>query len=534
MCIAGAVLASTACADVRMHKLFSDDMLLQRDTIVPVYGYAEPGEEVTVKFGDQTVSAKAGLDGRWMVKLQKMPANSNPQDMTVTGKNTITLKNILVGDVWLASGQSNMAFGLGGCNAPKDIETANYPQIRFITLPIICEPYPTWDVETKEPWFRWNVCNPGNAGNISAVAFYFARIVQKEAGVPIGLLVSSVGGTNIEKWMPKTAFDTTPELADFAKNINNAIEDYKKDLAGYLETGMSENNNKLASWKQTAGEALKVGKDIPSPPELVQLPLHPSMPGSRAGGYWLHLYNGMIAPLGNFPIKGALWYQGENNSEEENTYTIKMRAMIESWRKLWGIDFPFYYVQLANWLQPSDVPSGEDKQYKWQLCRMGQLKALSIPKTGMAVIIDVGDAADIHPRDKFDVGKRLALWALAKDYGQSKLVYSGPLYKDIKVEGNKIRVSFDSTGSGLMIAEKKGLEPAVEIKGGKLKRFAIAGADKKWVWADAKIDGKTVVVSSPEVPNPVAVRYAFSINPEGANLYNKEGLPASPFRSDDW
>jgi len=528
-------IASCVQADVRMHKLFSSEMVLQRNTAVPVYGWADPCEAVSVKFGDQALSTTAGTDGKWMVKLAKMPASTAPQDMTISGKNTITLTNILVGDVWLCSGQSNMAFGLGGCNAPKDIETANFPQIRFITLPIICKPNQTEDIDTREGWFHWYTCNPGNARDISAVAFYFGRKIHKETGAPIGLLISSVGGTNIEKWMPQESFYTRPELAGMARDIERAIDQYHKDLADYLDKGISDNIAKLNEWKPLVEKAMAENKDIPDAPQLASLPLHPSMLGSRAGGNWLHLYNGMISPLVKFPIKGAIWYQGENNSEEIDSYVAKMDAMISTWRKNWGIDFPFYYVQLANWLQPSDIPSGEDNQYKWQRCRLAQLRVLSqIAKTGMAVTIDCGDAGDIHPRDKFDVGERLALWALAKDYGKTGLVYSGPLYKGMKIEEDKIRISFESVGSGLMVAEKKGLEPAREVNGGTLKRFAIAGADKVWHWADAKIDANTVVVSSPEVPAPVAVRYAYHINPEGCNLYNKEGLPASPFRTDDW
>ena len=244
------------------------------------------------------------------------------------------------------------------------------------------------------------------------------------------------------------------------------------------------------------------------------------------------LYNGMINPVVPYGIKGAIWYQGESNGGEGDSYYHKMRALIGGWRKVWNQgDFPFYHVQLANWQKPNDNPAGGDG---WAKVRMAQLQSLQIPNTGMAVSIDIGDAADIHPKNKFDVGERLALWALRDNYGKKDLVVSGPLYKSMKVDGNKIRVSFDHAGSGLMVGKKDGRNPTVEDKGGKLKRFAIAGEDKKWVWADAVIDGAAVVVSSPDVAKPVAVRYAFTMNPEGCNLYNKEGLPASPFRTDEW
>ena len=240
----------------------------------------------------------------------------------------------------------------------------------------------------------------------------------------------------------------------------------------------------------------------------------------------------MIHPLLSFPIKGAIWYQGESNGAEGDSYFQKMRALIGGWRSLWNVgDFPFYYVQLANFQQPTNLPAGGDG---WAKVRCAQMKALTIPHTGMASAVDIGDAMNIHPGDKRDVGVRLALWALSRDYGKKEIVPSGPIFQSAKVEGGKIRLAFDYVGGGLIVGKKDGVKPTEEDKAGKLVRFAIAGEDKNWVWADAVIDGATVVVSSKEVPNPVAVRYAFSQNPLGANLYNKEGLPASPFRTDDW
>jgi sialate O-acetylesterase len=240
----------------------------------------------------------------------------------------------------------------------------------------------------------------------------------------------------------------------------------------------------------------------------------------------------MIAPVLPFGIKGALWYQGESNGGEGDEYYSKMRALIGGWRKVWNQgDFPFYFVQLANFQKDSNTPQGGDG---WAKVRQAQTKSLQIPHTGMAVIIDIGEAADIHPKNKFDVGERLALWALHHDYGKKDVVPSGPLFKAATVEGAKMRVSFDYADKGLIVGKKDGRKPVEAVAGGKLARFAVAGEDKKWVWGDAVIDGNSVVVSSPEVPKPVAVRYAYTMNPEGANLYNKEGLPASPFRSDEW
>jgi sialate O-acetylesterase len=386
-----------------------------------------------------------------------------------------------------------------------------------------CAETPLTDIKSDQP-LRWNVCQPANAGGISAVGFYFARKVQKETGVPIGVLASNVGGTNIEKWIPRQAFAEDPGLADISRQIDTAIMDYNADMKRQLPA--------IEQWLRETRAALAANGPVPPQPYI---PIHPSMPNSKAGGPWLHLYNGMIHPLANFRIKGALWYQGESNGGEGDSYFLKKRALIGSWRKLWAEgDFPFYFVQLANFQKPGDNPAGGDG---WANVRMAQTKTLSIPNTGMAVAIDLADADnpdDIHPKNKLDVGERLALWALAKDYGKTGLVHSGPLYKGMALEGDKIRISFDSVGTGLTVASKTGRNPIVAEPQGKLQRFAIAGDDRKWVWATAVIDGDSVLVSSSEVPKPAAVRYAFAMNPAGANLYNKDGLPASPFRTDDW
>jgi len=272
-------------------------------------------------------------------------------------------------------------------------------------------------------------------------------------------------------------------------------------------------------------QALASGGDLPAPPTIPENPL------ANAGNP-VSIYNGMIYPLAPYAIKGALWYQGESNGGESDEYYYKMRALIGGWRKVWNQgDFPFYFVQLANFAQVNDNPEGGDG---WARIRMAQVKSLTIPHTGMATIIDIGEGPDIHPKNKFDVGERLALWALRNEYGKTGVVVSGPIYKSMKVEGASIRIAFEHVGHGLIVGKKSGTAPTEALSGVKLKRFAIAGSDKKWYWADVSIDGGTVVVSSPMVASPVAVRYAFTMNPEGANLYNREGLPASPFRTDEW
>lgn len=517
------VAIPNATGEVRLAGIFSDDMILQRGMDARVWGLADPGEKVTVSFADQNSTTTAGRDGTWGVKLKPMTASTEGRDLVVKGENEITLHNVLVGDIWLCGGQSNMEFPLGGCNAPEDIQSADLPLIRWLRVPMTMSETPLDEIKSPQP-MRWSVCRPDNAAGISAVGFYFARKVQKETGVPIGVLASNVGGTNIEKWIPREAFAAEPELADMSSQIDRAVSEYQQDLVAQLPL--------IEQWVRDTRAAVAANAPVPPRPEI---PIHPSMPGSKMGGNWLHLYNGMIYPLHNFRIKGALWYQGESNGGEGDSYFVKKRAMIGSWRKLWAEgEFPFYFVQLANFQKPNEDPAGGDG---WAKVRVAQTKTLTIPNTGMAVAIDLADADnpdDIHPKNKQDVGERLALWALAKDYGKSDLVCSGPLYKGIKIEGNHIRVEFDSVGSGLTAATKAGRSPAVPDAQAKLQRFAIAGEDRNWVWANAVIDGGTVVVSSPDVPQPVAVRYAFTMNPAGANLYNKEGLPASPFRSDDW
>ena len=505
--------AVPAHADVHVSSLFGDNMVLQREMAVPIWGTADPGEAVTLKIGDAQASAQSDAQGKWMLKLPAMKANAKAQDLTISGKNTLTIKNVLVGNVWVCSGQSNMEFGLGGCNAPQDIAAADYPTLRRIRLDHRALGRPDRGVPG-----RWEVCTPGSAPGFTAVGFYFARRIQKETGLPIGLIDDSWGGTRIEPWIPPCGFQMEPSLANVVKEMKDREQAYRRDLGNSLP--------EVEKWVARARRALATPKgEIPSPPRVPDNPF-------TDPGFPTTLYNGMVHPVVPYAIKGALWYQGESNRGEGDEYYHKMRALVGGWRKVWNQgDFPFYFVQLANFEQVNQDPAGGNG---WAKVRMAQSKSLLIPHTGMAVIIDVGEARDIHPKNKFDVGERLALWALKNEYGRKAIVCSGPLYKSMEVVDGKIRVRFDYTGGGLMIGKKDDRQPAVEDQGGKLRRFAIAGEDKKWYWADAAIDGETVVVSSPDVPKPVAVRYAFSMNPEGCNLYNKEGLPASPFRTDDW
>ncbi len=504
-------------ADLRLPAIFADHAVLQRDKALPIWGWAEPGEKVAVKLGTESGEATAGKDGRWQVVLKSQPVSKTPLTLTVTGKNTITVKDVFLGDVWLCGGQSNMEWGLGGCDAPDDIQAADFPLIRQFGVELHFAMTPQTDVKG-----RWAVCSPQTAPGLTAVGFYFARRVQKETGVPIGLLRSCVGGTNIECWMSQETLMNTPALAPYGKLMRDSLATYQKDLAAALPA--------VEEWTTKSRDALKSGRPVPLPPAFPEFPFGEKAFRPRC----VTLHNGMIAPLVPFALRGVLWYQGENNSggaADGLQYIEKKRAMLADWRKWFGDpNLPFYFVQLAAWLKPSTDPAGGDG---WAHIRDAQRKCLSIPRTGMAVATDVGDADDIHPKNKADVGDRLARWALANEYGK-KVVPSGPLFRALKIDGNKAVVAFDHVGAGLMVGGKDGRKPVDEVKDGKLARFAIAGKDKKWVWATAVIAGDTVVCTHPDVPNPVAIRYAFTMNPVGANLYNRDGLPASPFHTDDW
>ncbi len=461
-------------ADVKLPNVIGSGMVLQRDMAVPVWGWAEVGEEVTVSFAGQTKKTTAGDDGKWMIKLDALKANAKGSTLTISGNNKINLDNVLVGEVWICSGQSNMEWAIRQSMNPKEeAAAANYPQIRLFNVPgHTVSPLPK-----DEGAGQWQVCEPNSANNFSAVGYFFGRRLHKDLKVPVGLIGSNWGGTRIEPWTTLAGFESVPELSKIADQVKN----YKQDT--------------------------RVGGGQPSA-----------------------IYNSMVHPLTPFAMRGGIWYQGESNGNEGITYYQKKHALVNGWRKAFqNKDLAFYWVQLANFQKESDKPEGGDG---WAKLREAQTKALDIPGTGMAVITDIGAANDIHPKNKQDVGWRLAQWALHQTYGQKNLVPSGPLYKSHKVEGNKIRLSFDHAGSGLIVGKKTGLEPTEEVKDGKLEHFSISGKDNKWVWADARIDGQTVVVESKEVSEPVAVRYGFTMNPAKANLYNKEGLPAGPFRTD--
>ncbi len=522
LCLLGLVsltftAVTRASADVRLPNVFSDNMVLQRDQPVPVWGWADAGEEVTVEFAGQSKKTTANEAGKWRVDLDKMDANDRSADLVVRGNNTVKFGNVVVGEVWVCSGQSNMEWTVRYSATPKEVQAAaKHPLIRHFKVPHRPADVPQDNVKSS-----WTVCSPGTVLDYTAVGYHFAKRLHFDLHVPIGLINTSWGGTRIEPWTTVDGFRSIGH-AEFAPAIINKIE--KADPT--TQAGKRTYGELIAAtkkWADVAQAAVAAGK-YPPP-----FPARPNLGYSHQDP--ARLYRGMVSPLVPYGIRGAIWYQGESNGTEDQTYYEKKHALVNGWRKAWGQgEFPFYWVQLANFTKDHKKPEGNDGYAR---IRDAQRRALDASNSGMAVIIDIGEAGDIHPKNKRDVGSRLAQWALAKDYGRD-IVPSGPLFKGLTIEGDKIRIAFDNVGSGLMVGAKEGFEPAKEVAGGKLARFAIAGADQRWVWADAKIEGDTVVVSSPQVDRPVAVRYAHSANPEGANLYNRDGLPASPFRTDSW
>ena len=491
------VVNQTATADVKLPHVIGSRMVLQREISIPVWGWADPNENITVKLGGNEVSTKASKDGTWKVEMPSMKAGG-PFRMTVSGKNTIELTDILIGEVWVCSGQSNMQWPLKSAfNANQEIARANYPEMRLFYVPRIPAGQPVPDVDAE-----WLPCNSENSAEFSAVAYFFGRELHTELDVPVGLIHSSWGGTKIEPWTPPVGFEGLPKLAYILDEIDKANKDYRT----LLDTSLDE----LEDWVKASRKALRKGAEIPIQPVW---PVHPLDSRNEPTG----LYNGMIHPIVPYAMRGAIWYQGESNRYHGMLYLDMMKALIGGWREVWNQgDFPFLYVQLAPYRY------GGGNYEMLPEVRDAQTAALSIPNTGMVVTTDIGNVKDIHPINKQDVGKRLSLWALAKTYGRQGLVYSGPLYKSMAVSGNKIIISFNHTGSGLKSADGKALN-----------WFKIAGADQKFVNAKAEIDGDTVVVWSNEISNPAAVRFGWHEEAE-PNLMNKENLPASPFRTDNW
>jgi len=645
------LLVQPAHAEVRVPAIIGDNMVLQQGRKVRLWGTAQPGESVKVSFAGQSVHATADTQGHWQVFLSSLQAGG-PSALTIAGTNTLTFKNVLVGDVWICSGQSNMEFPLVNANGGAEaVAQANYPEIHLFTVQKKTATSPLDDMQG-----HWVVTTPDQVGQFSAVGYFFGREIYQRLKIPLGLIHTSWGGTPAEAWTSHEALLSAPDLKPILDRYQKSLEalpqrqqEYERALAEWEQKNIySDPGNKgealgyadpsfgTADWKQmnlpqfmeTAGlridgavwfrkeidlpadwagkelalnltpiddfdvtyfNGTRVGSTGIETPNSYMVPRHYKVPGAlvhagrnviavrvfdRAGeggfggsspmsllpvgasdagaislaGSWSYkielglepknpdwgsrpelpgpanqnspsvLYNAMIAPLVPFAIRGAIWYQGESNAGRAYQYRLLFPTMIRDWRSRWSQgDFPFYFVQLANW-KPRNA---EPVESEWAELREAQTLTLTQPHTGMAVIIDIGDTNDIHPRNKLDVGKRLANWALAETYHQ-KLELSGPLYDSFAIEHEMVRLKFKHLGGGLKTAD-----------GGPPKGFAIAGADHKFVWAEARIEGDTMVVWSKDVAHPVAVRYAWADNPL-CNLFSAAGLPASPFRTDDW
>lgn len=626
----------TLCAQIRLPKMVRDSMVVQRDAKLKIWGWAKKDEKITVTFNNKKYAATTGADGKWFVWLTPQKAGG-PYTMTLKASNTITLANILVGDVWLCAGQSNMVHSLELHKEryAEEIANANYPQIRYFLIPTVTNLQGREEDYTKG---NWKAANPQDVRKFSVVAYFFAKKLYEKYHVPIGLINASVGGTPIEAWISEEGLkDFSTLLATVQKNkdtayvntANRAVaasnrERYQRKpedkgltepkvwydttytpkhwhtiaVPGYWEDqGVKDLDGVVWYRKEIqlpatmAGLAAKIylGRIVDAdflyvngvqvgntgymyPQRRYQVPqgvlkagkniivvrvinnggkggFVPDKPYYLAAnnqtidlkGYWQYkvgevfyptaspsgvsaqnqptaLFNAMIAPILNYAIKGVVWYQGESNAGRPEEYAKLLPALIADWRSQWKQgDVPFLYAQLPNFMDVNYKPS----ESQWAMLRESQFKTLSVPNTGMAVTIELGEWNDIHPGNKKDVGERLALAALRVAYGDKNIVSSGPLYQSAIVNGNKIVVTFTSVGGGLVAND-----------GEPLSQFAIAGADKKFVWARATIENNTVVVWNESVPNPLYVRYAWSDNPDGANLYNKEGLPASPFRTD--
>ncbi len=495
VCCLSLLFAAGVSAEVKPAALFSDHMVLQRGMSAPIWGTAEPGEALKVTLNRQTRSTTAGADGRWILRLRKLKAGG-PYEMRIQGKNSITIHDVLVGEVWLASGQSNMVFTVskkaasfaGMLDEDKQIAAANYPTIRMFTAMTVKSYTPKEEVGGE-----WKVCSPETVPGFSAVGYLFARDLQRRLQVPVGIVTVAYGASTAESWLPRQAVAADPLLKPMLDRFDLLVDFYKAHPGA------------MAADAPPGPQTLNARPPKPGPMrDPVEDQHEPTV-----------LFNGMLHPVIPYAIRGAIWYQGESivgGREGLALYPHVMETLVAQWRQLWGEgDFPFYAVQLPALKNVSNNP----------LVREGQAQILSLPNTGLAVTIDVGDPDNVHPKDKEPVGERLALIALANAYGRN-VEYSGPRYSSMKVEGNAIRIGFTHVDGGLT------------AKDGPLKWLQIAGEDGQFVDADATIDGDTVVVRSGKTPVPVAARYAWANYPIGCNLYNAAGLPAGPFRTDTW
>ena len=464
------LLAVPAFSKIVLPDIFSDHAVLQQQTEAPIWGKATPQKKVrlTASWDNQTYTVLADSNGDWRIKV-KTPAAGGPYAISISDGKELVLKDILIGEVWICSGQSNMEMPLAGwgkvLNYENEIAAADYPNIRLLHVQRATSVKPETDMKTVSG--GWQVCSPATIPEFSSVGYFFGRELFTQLNIPVGLISSNWGGTIAEAWTSAESLELMPDFRDSLQVIKNLNPD---------------------------------------------VPINPNNPNRVT-----LLYNGMIHPLAGYAFQGVIWYQGESNADRAYQYRDLFPLMIRDWRKLWDRDFPFYFVQLANYMKRDSEPA----ESHWAELREAQFRTLRLKNTGMAVAIDIGDATDIHPKNKQEVGKRLAFIAEANTY-RLPVAFSGPLYTNYTIDGNKIRIKFSHTENGIKTNDGKALTG-----------FAIAGPDHRFVWATAVIDGNDVVVGSPDIEFPVAVRYGWANNPD-CNLCNGSNLPASPFRTDDW
>ena len=494
-------------ADIKLPEVISNNMVLQKDIPLPIWGWANVGEEVSVTLGESSVKATADAAGQWKVTLPAIKTAGGPHEMTVKGQNEIKIANILVGEVWAGSGQSNMEWQVArSMNGQEEIKNANFPKIRLFIIPLVPSGTPAEHIKAQ-----WVECSPQTVAGSSAVLYFFGREIHQKLDVPVGLITTAWGGTAIQPWIPPQGYTAIPELAEERDNWLGMLNGYADTLAKDPATAKDAETIKTYI---AAVKAAQPGEALPAIAPST-LPNHPLNSNGKHTG----LYNGMIYPIVPFGIRGFLWYQGESNNGQGMHYYQLKRGLIEGWRSVWNQegnrDFPFLFAQLAPYNY--GPPRATDLPGIWE----AQTATLQVKNTGMAVLTDITTVGDIHPPNKQEVGRRLSLWALANTYGKTDLVYSGPLYKSLAVDGNKAVVSF-THAAGLKSSDGKDLS-----------WWSIAGEDKKFVAAQATISGDTVVVTAEGVATPVAVRFGWHQLAE-PNLKNGADLPASPFRTDTW
>jgi len=501
--LCSAIIPGVVHAELKLPAIISSHMVLQQNQANPIWGWESPGAGVTVKFGDQTKNATAGTDGRWSVKLDPVPANARPQTLEVSsGSEKVQLEDVLVGEVWMCSGQSNMGFNLASdWNGDLEALASTLPNLRLIKVPLVGTQTPQSDFNGS-----WKASTADTARGFSAVGFLFGRYIHQIVGVPVGLIDNAWGGSAAEAWMRRSTLESDPRFATLIQNTVKA-EELKMS-----EKAKSDYEAALQKHKQALERAKASGERPPRAPQSPEAWLS----GNQRPG---NIFNGMLNPTIGFGIKGVVWYQGESNASRAWEYTQLFPKMIEEWRKEWNQgEFPFYWVQLADFMPESPTPV----ESSWAELREAQTKAMALPNTGQAVITDLGEGKDIHPKNKHDVAARLVRWALAKDYG-IQIPFRSPEFKTLAISSGKAIVTVDCFGSALRTFDVE------EARG-----FIVCGEDRVWHNAKGKVLGKDKVeISCDEVPNPVAVRYAWANNPV-CNLTSSEGLPLTPFRTDDF